>query len=303
MRFMRKWLLMVCGLLFAVSSMMPLTTAHAADQKWINQVWNDYKAYNKKTVNAYNNYQNQMDKQYKQFYEASHASLDQLEKTLLDDQKLWNEKLEADLEQLKAKYEGNRDIQDKLREYAREINPTSMRSSMWKYVSEAKRHYMSSTLWKLDKEMSDTYLNSMMWTYKKTITPTYLNSAAWKMAKNVNEHYLNSPMWKLKNGSNAHYLNSPIWKYKKGQISKSAAKSQYSKLFKTQTAALSKSNAALKQQITAMASGTEKKLGELYADSVKSLEAQREETLSRISKLRAEITGEGFTWEPLLIKE
>lgn len=300
LRFMRKSLVLICSLLLAASALMPLTTVHAADQKWIDQVWKDYKAYNKKTVNAYNNYQKQIDNQYKKFYDASHASLDQLEQKVLEDQKLWNEKLEADLEQLESRYEGNRDIQAKLREYGRVINPYHMSSPMWKYATAAKRHYLNSTMWKLDKEMNENYLNSMMWTYKKSITPTYLNSSAWKMATNVNENYLNSPMWKLKNGSSSSYLNSPIWKYDKGKISKAAAKTQYSKLFKAQTAALSKSNAAIKREIATMANNTQNKLGELYTESVRSLEAQREETLKRISELRAEITGEGLSWEPLL---
>ena len=93
-------------LLLAVSVLFPQTTVHATDQKWMNQVWSEYKSYNKKTVNAYNNYQKQVDKKYKVFYDASHASLDQLEKTVLEDQKQWDEKLQADLDQLKLKYEG-----------------------------------------------------------------------------------------------------------------------------------------------------------------------------------------------------
>lgn len=303
MRLMRKSLLTLCSLLLAVSVMVPLTTVHAADQKWINQVWSEYKSYNKKTVNAYNHYQKQVDKKYKAFYNASHASLDQLEKKVLEDQKQWDEKLRADLEQLKLKYEGNRDVKDKLTQYERLINPSYLNGPMWKYAKAADRGYLNSTLWKLSKEMNEDYLNSWMWTYKKTITPSYLNSSAWKFSKTVSESYLNSPMWKLRNGSSSSYLNSPMWKYKQGKISKATAKSQYSKLFKEQTTAISKGNAARKSEITKMASGTQKKIDELYKETVVILEARREEALKSISDLRIEIAGEGLQWEALLVEK
>ncbi|WP_127589728.1 hypothetical protein [Paenibacillus lautus] len=303
MRLVRKSLLTLCSLLLAVSVLIPQTTVHAADQKWMNQVWSEYKSYNKKTVNAYNNYQKQVDKKYQGFYDASHASLDQLEKKVLEDQKQWDEKLQADLEQLKLKYEGNRDLKDKLRQYERFINPSYLNSPMWKYANAANRNYLNSTLWKLSKEMNEDYLNSLMWTYKKTVDPDYLNSSAWKFSKTVSESYLNSPMWKLRNGSSTSYLNSPMWKYKHGKISKATAKSQYSKLFKEQTTAISKGNAARKSEITKMASGTQKKIGELYKETVITLETRREEALMSISDLRIEITGEGLQWEPLLVKK
>lgn len=47
-------------------------------------------------------------------------------------------------------------------------------------------------------------------------------------------------MWKLKNGSSKSYLNSPIWKYAFGKISKTSAKQEYAKLYKEQTASISK---------------------------------------------------------------
>ncbi|RAR41786.1 hypothetical protein [Paenibacillus sp. MDMC362] len=271
MRLVRKSVLTLCSLLLAVSVLFPQTTVHAADQKWMNQVWSEYKSYNKKTVNAYNNYQKQVDKEYKVFYDASHASLDQLEKKVLEDQKHWDEKLQADLDQLKLKYEGNRDLKDKLTQYERFINPSYLNGPMWKYAKAADRDYLNSTLWKLSKEM--------------------------------NEDYLNSPMWKLRNGSSTSYLNSPMWKYKQGKISKATAKSQYSKLFKEQTNAISKGNAARKSEITKMASGTQKKIGELYKETVITLETRREEALKSISDLRIEITGEGLQWEALLAQK
>lgn len=303
MRLVRKSVLTLCSLLLAVSVLFPQTTVHAADQKWMNQVWSEYKSYNKKTVNAYNNYQKQVDKKYKVFYDASHASLDQLEKKVLEDQKQWDEKLQADLDQLKLKYEGNRDLKDKLTQYERFINPSYLNSPMWKYAKAADRDYLNSTLWKLSKEMNEDYLNSLMWTYKKTITPSYLNSSAWKFSKMVSESYLNSPMWKLRNGSSTSYLNSPMWKYKQGKISKATAKSQYSKLLKEQTTAISKGNAARKSEITKMASDTQKKIGELYKETVITLETRREEALKSISDLRIEITGEGLQWEALLVEK
>lgn len=302
MRLVRKSLLTLCSLLLAVSVLIPQTTVHAADQKWMNQVWSEYQSYNKKTVNAYNTYQKQADKKYQQFYDESHASLDQLEKKVLEDQKQWDEKLQADLDQLKLKYEGNRDLKDKLTQYERFINSSYLNSPMWKYANAANRHYLNSTLWKLSKEMNEDYLNSLMWTYKKTINPGYLNSSAWKFNKTVSETYLNSPMWKLRNGSSTSYLNSPMWKYKHGKISKATAKSQYSKLFKEQTTAISKSNAARKSEIEKMASGTQKKIAELYKETVITLETRREEALKSISDLRIEITGEGLQWEALLVE-
>ncbi|MGG4103845.1 hypothetical protein AAXB25_07935 [Paenibacillus lautus] len=302
MRLVRKSLLTLCSLLLAVSVLIPQTTVHAADQKWMNQVWSEYQSYNKKTVNAYNTYQKQADKKYQQFYDESHASLDQLERTVLEDQKLWDEKLKADLDQLKLKYEGNRDLKDKLAQYERFINPSYLNSPMWKYANAANRHYLNSTLWKLSKEMNEDYLNSLMWTYKKTIDPDYLNSSAWKFYKTVSETYLNSPMWKLRNGSSTSYLNSPMWKYKHGKISKATAKSQYSKLFKEQTTAISMSNAARKSEIEKMASSTQKKIADLYKETVITLETRREEALRSIFDLRIEITGEGLQWETLLVE-
>ena len=45
-----------------------------------------------------------------------------------------DEKLQADLDQLKLKYEGNRDLKDKLTQYERLINPSYLNSPMWKYA-------------------------------------------------------------------------------------------------------------------------------------------------------------------------
>ena len=302
MRLVRKSLLTLCSLLLAVSVLIPQTTVHAADQKWMNQVWSEYQSYNKKTVNAYKTYQKQADKKYQQFYDESHASLDQLERTVLEDQKQWNEKLKADLDELKRIYAGNRDMQSKLTQYERMISPHQLNSPMWSYTKAATRSYLNGTLWKLDKEASETYLNSLMWTYKKTITPTYLNSSAWKFRNTVSATYLNSPMWNLRNASSSTYLNSPMWKYKHGKISKATAKSQYNKLFKEYTGQLSKSNAARKSEIANMESSTRQKLGQLFNDTVLSLEKRREEALKSISDLRIEITGEGLQWEALLVE-
>ena len=46
-----------------------------------------------------------------------------------------------------------------------------------------------------------------------------------------------------------------------------------------------------------MATGTQKKIGELYKETVITLETRREEALKSISDLRTEITGEGLQWE------
>ncbi|KOR87975.1 hypothetical protein [Paenibacillus solani] len=303
MRLFRKSCLIICSLLLAVSVLMPLSAVHAADQQWINQIWSEYKSYNKKTVNAYNAYQKQVDKKYKQFYDASQASLNQLEKKVLDDQKQWNETLQADLSQLKLRYEGNRDLNNKLTQYERYINPHYLNSPMWKYKNAADRHYLNSTLWRLSKQVDEHYLNSWMWRYKKAIDPHYLNSPAWRMKNTVSESYLNSSMWKLKNASSSSYLNSPMWKYARGKISKATAKNQYSKLFKAYTAELSESNADRKSEIASMEKEAQKSIDQLYKDTVLALETRREETLQSISDLRIEITGEGLQWEALLVEK
>ncbi|MCM3785454.1 hypothetical protein M3231_21005 [Neobacillus mesonae] len=298
-----RFMALVCSLLVTLLALLPAQDAFAADQKWINQVWSDYKAYNKKTVNAYNAYQKQADKVYKQLNDKSSSDLDELEQKVLKDQEEWVQQLEADLEQLKLKYGGSTELADELAKYERYINPSYLNSPMYTYTKAADRNYLNSTMWRLSKALDENYLNSLMWKYSRTIDSNYLNSSAWKFKNTVDENYLNSPMWKLRNGSDKNYLNSPIWKYSKGKISKATAKSSYNKLFKAQTAASAKSNAQRKQEISDIAASTKTKVAEIYNGSVQSLEQQREETLRSISELRKSISGEGLVWEPLLTEQ
>lgn len=297
-----KFFLVACAFFIAFTALIPLPTVEAAsDQKWINQVWNKYKTYNKKTVSDYKTYQQQIDKNYKQLYDTSQAALDVLESKVLADQEQWNEKLKDDLDEMERLFGDNRDMANKLRDYKNFISPTYLNSPMWKYTKEASRTYLNSKMWKLDKELSETYLNSYMWKYNKTISPTYLNSAAWKMKNNVSETYLNSYMWKLRNASSDTYLNSPMWKYRSGKISKTQAQKQYDALYKQQTTALANNNAARKKEIANMANSTKTNVNQLILETSQALESQREETLQRISEARKKLTGEGLTWEPLLL--
>lgn len=299
MTFFRKSLLIVCSLLVATVVLFPAGDVHAADQKWINKVWSDYTAYNKKMVDAYNKYQDRIERDYEKFHDRSHAALDELERKVLEDLDYWSQWLENDLEILRQKYEGNREMQNALLKYSRYINPGHLGSPMYEYASAANRGMLNSTMWKLNKEMNESYLNSLMWTYRKTIDPSYLNSSAFKFKNNVNESYLNSPMFKLRNASNSSYLNSPMWKYARGRISKAAAQKEYNTLFKKYTTELAQGNAKRKKEIADMASNTEKKLEQLYFETIVALEERRGKSLQIISELRKEIAGEGLKWEPL----
>ncbi|MEK3731802.1 MULTISPECIES: hypothetical protein [Paenibacillus] len=304
MSFLRKSLLIMCSLLIATAVLVPAGAVHAADQKWINQVWSDYKAFNKKTVDTYNKYQARIEQDYKRFNDKSQAALDELERKVLEDQEHWVQLLNDDYEALSARYaDGSLNMRNQLMKYNRYINPGHMGSPMYNYARQANIGMLNSTMWKLDKELNDAFLNSYMWTYREAINPASLNSSAFKFKNTVNESYLNSAMYKLRNASSSSSLNSPMWKYKMGRISKTAAKNEYNKLFKKYTTEMSQSNAVRKKEIADMASSTQKKVEQLYIQTVLSLEEQREKTLQSISDLRKEITGEGLEWEPLFEEE
>lgn len=296
-----KSMRITCGLLLAAAALLPAASAHAADDQWIAQVWKEYTAYNKKTVDAYESYLKQTERAYQQFYDDSHRKYEEMMAHVHADQKEWHEKLEADLKELQERYGDDKNVKSKLRQYSNDINPNFLNSPMWKYEVGGNPNYLNSTMWKLNKALNENYLESLMWTYSKTINPNYLNSSMWKYSKTVNENYLNSPMQKLKKGSSEHHLGSPIQKYSKGKLTKTQAKKLYAELKKEQTANVSKGVAASKKAIAELAASTEKEIGALHTQTVQLLEKQREESLQAISDLRKEICGEGLQWEPLFL--
>lgn len=299
----RSWhckVMMALFLLLGGMTLLQVSTAEAADSKWIKQVWGEYQSYHKKTVDAYTNDQRQMEKVYQQFYNQSHQAFSALKEKVHADQAYWNEKLTTDLSELKEKYGSNRELADVLKEYERNISPNRSDSLMWKYVKESNPNYTDSMLWMYSTSINESYLNSSMWTYNKAINPRYLNSPGWKYSNAVNENYLNSPMWKLKNDSNSNYLNSPMWKYKYGKLSKEKAKKSYTALRKKHIKAVSAAAAANKKAIQATLERVRKEIGELHAASVRGLEQERENALLKLSELRKTICGEGLEWKPLL---
>lgn len=185
---------------------------------------------------------------------------------------------------LKERYGNYPSLASDLQKYGQYIDPDFMNSPMNKYATASKRDWLNSAMWNLHRSLDEHYLNSMMWKYHNAINPAYLNS----------------PMWKLKNGSSKSYLNSPMWKYAYGKISKTSAKQQYDKLYKEQTAIISKNSAVYKEAIAGVAAGTGKQAAKIQLETAEALEAQREETLKQISELRMKISGEGLSWEPLL---
>lgn len=52
--------------------------------------------------------------------------------------------------------------------------------------------------------------------------------------------------------------------------------------------------------IAETAASADRKIQQLYLETVSALEKHRNETLQSISDQRKKITGEGLTWEPLL---
>ncbi|WP_228101363.1 hypothetical protein [Paenibacillus donghaensis] len=295
-----KFLLPILGLVTALVMVLPSGSAHAADTKWINQVWNDYKAYNKKITEAYKADQQQMDANYKEYLKQYTDRMNSVENKVLADQKEWNEKLQADLTKLQEQYGGSREKADDLRKYKQMINPKFMDSPMNRYATQANRNFLNSTMWEYSKALNENFLNSKTWKYKKDINPNFLDSPAFKYKNAVNENFLNSPMQKLKMASSKDYVNSPMLRYNIGKISKTKAQQEYAKIYKEQTANLAAIIKSNKQAIANTEAETRKELDALHEKSVDDLEKQREETLRSISEMRARICGEGLSWQPLL---
>ncbi|MDR0271129.1 MAG: hypothetical protein LBJ26_24025 [Paenibacillus sp.] len=296
-----KPLLTIFCLMVALVMVLPSGAANAAaDTKWINQVWNDYTAYNKKITVSYNKYQQQIDASYKEYLKQYTARMNDLESKVLADQKQWNDQLQADLDMLQKKYGDNQTKAGDLRTYEHAINPKYLNSPMNCYVTKANRNFLNSTMWEYAVALNENFLNSETWEYHKDINSNYLNSPAFKYKNAVNENFVNSPMQTLKAASNKDYVNSPIWKYKLGKISKTKAMQDYTKIYKEQTAKLTEDITTYKQAIANRAAVTRKNLDALHEKSVNDLEKQREETLQSISDLRAKVCGEGLSWQPLL---
>ncbi|WP_082926747.1 hypothetical protein [Paenibacillus tuaregi] len=298
--FLRKGMLLGLCLLLMMVIFMPAGPVQAADSKWINQVWSNYKAYNKKTVAAYNNYMDQQTQTYNTYLKTQNDRLAELERIVLEDQNKWNEKLEADLADLQKRYGDNRDLRSELNEYARNINPNSLSSPMGIYTREANRNSLSSTMGTFARAINENSLSSYMGDYKRAISPNLLSSPAYALNKTVSDSYISSPMYALMKNSSTSYITSPIYAYSRGKISKTKAQQQISKLYKELTAKIAKDIARYKQQIANTASSSENKIQDLYLKTVRALEAQRNASLQNISDQRKKICGEGLTWEPLL---
>ncbi|WP_334074054.1 hypothetical protein [Paenibacillus sp. A14] len=294
-------MMLVLSFLMMTIAFLPAGSAQAADSKWINAVWSKYKKYNT-TVNAsYNTYMAQLIKDYNTYFKSQNDRLAELERIVLEDQKKWNEKFEADWTELKARYENNDDLRGELREFERSINPNSLSSPMGVYVRAANRNSLSSTMGVFARAINENSLSSYMYEYKKATNINSLSSPAYALHKTVTDTYLSSPMYALMKNSSTNYLSSPIYVYSRGRISKASAQKQYAKLFTQYTAQISQDSATYKQQIATTAQSAQQKIEALYLDTVKQLETQRNETLQAISDNRKKLTGEGFTWEPLLV--
>ncbi|GIO87392.1 hypothetical protein J25TS5_43240 [Paenibacillus faecis] len=299
--FIRKGLMLALSFLLVMVAFLPAGSAQAADSKWINAVWTKYKNYNS-TVNAsYNTYMTKLIKDYNTYYKSQNDRLAELERIVLEDQKKWNEKLAADLAELKPRYESNDDLRAELRQYEREINPNSLSSQMGVYVRAANRHSLSSTMGLFARELNENSLSSYMYEYKKATNINSLSSPAYGLHKTVTDTYLSSPMYALMKSSSTSYISSPIYAYSRGRISKANAQKQYAKLFTQYTEQISQDSATYKQQIASTSQSVQQKVEALYQDTIRQLENQRNNTLQAISDQRKKLTGEGLTWEPLLL--
>ncbi|RRJ67449.1 hypothetical protein EHV15_06800 [Paenibacillus oralis] len=299
--FPRKSWLLALSLLLVSLAFLPAGSARAADSKWMGQVWSKYETYNKKTVANYDAYMKKTTDTYNVYLKEQNDRLAELERIVLEDQKQWNEWLEADLAELEERYGDDRELHAELNQYERAVNPNSLSSDMGLYTRAANRNSLTSTLGVYARALNENVLTSYMAEYKKAVNPNNLTSPAYALKKTVSDSYLTSPMYMLMKNSGTDYLTSPIYKYSRGKISKTKAQQEYSKLYKNYTAQISKNSAAYKKEIAETAASADRKIQQLYLETVSALETQRNETLQNISDKRKEITGEGLTWEPLLV--
>ncbi|CAH1198815.1 hypothetical protein [Paenibacillus sp. JJ-223] len=298
---LRRGGLLALSLLLMSLALLPAGSAQAADSKWINQIWDKYKAYNKKTVSNYNAYMKKATDTYKAYLQKQNSRLDELESIVLEDQKKWNEWLKEDLAKLTEKYGDNRELRDALNQYERDINPNSLSSPMGLYSRAANRNSLSSTMGIYDRAINENALTSYMAEYKKAVDPDSLTSPAFALKKTVSDRYLTSPMYLLMKNSSTDYLTSPLYRYSIGKISKSKAQQQYSKLYKDYTAQISRDTAAYKKEIAEKVASADLKIQKLYLETIQALEKQRNATLQNISDQRKKMGEEGLTWEPLLV--
>lgn len=298
--FPRKSWLLALSLLLVSLAFLPAGSAQAADSKWISQVWSKYETYNKKTVASYDAYMKKTTDTYNAYFKEQNDRLAELERIVLEDQKQWNERLGADLAELEERYGDDRELKQELKEYERDINPNLLSSPMGLYTRAANRNLLSSTLGVYARALNENLLSSYMAEYKKAVNPNNLSSPANSLKKTVSDSYLSSPMNTLMKSSSTNYISSPIYKYSRGKISKTKAQQEYNKLYKKYTEQISKDTAAHKKEIAETAASADRKIQQLYLETVSALEKQRNETLQSISDQRKKITGEGLAWEPLL---
>lgn len=299
--FLRKGALLALSFLLMALAFLPAGSVQAADNKWIKQVWSKYEAYNTKTVDAYDSYMLQLTNKYNTYLKGQNDQLAELESIVLEDQKKWNEKFAADLAELKKRYEGNRDLRSALNDFDRAINPNSLSSAMGLYTRAADRSLLNSTMGIYDRAIDDSVISSYMAEYKKATNPNSIGSSAYSLHKTVSDNFISSPMYELMKSSSTNYVSSPVFDYSRGKISKAKAQKQYSKLYQQYTAQISRDMAKYKQEISRTAQTSELNIQALYLKTVSALETQRNETLQSISDLRKKISGEGLTWEPLLV--
>ncbi|TVX91929.1 hypothetical protein [Paenibacillus agilis] len=301
--FRRKSWLAVCSMLAALFVMLPVAQAAAvvADTQWMRQVWDEYRAYNKKTAAEYESYQDSIDDAYRQYLERSHQQYEQLLDKVNKDLQKWDNYFEADIKALKKKYSKNKKMLRKIENYERAVDQGRLHDAMNKYARASDPDVMHSLMWNYETAIDENRLHSPMWKYYRDIDPDVLHSSAWKLNNTVDEDHLHSPMWKLKRGSDKDSLHSPVWKHNRGDSTLEEAKKQYADLHEEEVKAVTDDSADAKEAIALTIKRTSKDISVQNTATIRGLEKQRETSLKEVSELRRKITGKGLTWKPLLI--
>ncbi|MBD8499993.1 hypothetical protein [Paenibacillus arenosi] len=299
----KSWLAVaVCSMLAALFVMLPVAQAAVvADTQWMQQVWDEYRVYNKKTAAEYGSYQDSIDDDYRKYFERSHQQYEQLLVKVKQDLQKWDNYFEADIKALKKKYSKNKKMMKKIESYERAVDQGRLHEAMNKYARACNPDVLHSLMWTYDAAIDEDRLHSSMWKYNRDIDPDVLHSSAWKLSNTVDEDHLHGPMWKLKRGSDKDTLHSPVWKHNRGDSTLEEAKKQYAELHEGEVKAVTDDSADAKEAIALTIKRTSTDISVQSTATIRGLEKQREASLKEVSELRRKITGKGFTWKPLLI--
>ncbi|WP_458412977.1 copper amine oxidase N-terminal domain-containing protein [Schinkia sp. CFF1] len=287
-------------LLGCVMAISAPNNAFAANQNFINQISNEYSKYESNISNDYQSFKQTTTTKFEEFEKEEYNSFAHFSNQTKKDVEKLDQLLQADLENLKNKYDGNSAYSLKLRDYGNKINSDYLASPMQKYANSINPDYLNSFMMKYKNAVNENYLNSPMMKYKNAVNENYLNSSMMKYKNAVNADFLNSPMFKLKNGSNVNFLNSIMFQYNNGKIGQQEASKQWKALLQKENKAIQGIEIESTQSIQQIAGDSKDTILKQKYETVNGILKQREQTLDSIAKAHAEYFGEELSLDPLI---